>query len=58
MQDLQDLVQDLVSLARKILARLAVFLQDDFYWVLTSVSSQINHELWSLQQPIKMIKPT
>ena len=32
-QDLQDLMQDLASLARKILARLAYFLQDDFYWV-------------------------
>ena len=31
MQDLQDLVQDLASLARKILARLVFFLQDDFY---------------------------
>ena len=30
---LQDLVQDLASLARKILARFAYFLQDGFYWV-------------------------
>ena len=28
----QDLVQDLASLARKILARFAYFLQDHFYW--------------------------
>ena len=27
-----DLVQDLASLARKILARFAYFLQDRFYW--------------------------
>ena len=33
MQILQDLMQDLASLARKILARLAYFLQDGFYWV-------------------------
>ena len=32
MQHLQDLVQDLASLA-KILARFAYFLQDSFYWV-------------------------
>ena len=32
MQDLQDLVQDLASLARKILARFGYFLQDRFYW--------------------------
>ena len=32
MQDLQDLVQDLASLARKILARFGYFLQDGFYW--------------------------
>ena len=31
-QDFQDLMQDLASLARKILATLAYFLQDDFYW--------------------------
>ena len=29
---MQDLVQDLASLARKILARFAYFLQDGFYW--------------------------
>ena len=28
----QDLVQDLASLARKIIARFALFLQDSFYW--------------------------
>ena len=28
----QDLMQDLASLARKILASLAHFLQDGFYW--------------------------
>ena len=32
-QDLQDLMQDFASLARKILARLEYFLQDGFYWV-------------------------
>ena len=37
MQDLQDLVQDLASLARKILARLGYFLQDRFYWVIALV---------------------
>ena len=26
--------------------------------LLTNVSSQINHELWSLQQPVKVIKFT
>ena len=31
-QDLQDLVQELASLVRKILVRLAFFLQDGFYW--------------------------
>ena len=31
---MQDSVQDLASLARKILARLAYFLQDGFYWVI------------------------
>ena len=30
-QDLQDLVQDLASLVRKIFAKLAYFLQDFFY---------------------------
>ena len=33
MQDLQDFVQDLASLARKKLARYEYFLQDGFYWV-------------------------
>ena len=33
-QDLQDLVQDLASIARKILARFGYFLQDSFYWVI------------------------
>ena len=33
MQDLQDLVQDLASLARKILAKFGYFLQDSFYWI-------------------------
>ena len=32
MQDLQDLVQDLASLAIKILARFGYYLQDGFYW--------------------------
>ena len=32
----QDLMQDLASVARKILARLAYFLQDSFYWVALS----------------------
>ena len=31
----QDLVQDLASLARKLLARFACFLQDRFYWVVS-----------------------
>ena len=31
-QDLQDSVQHLASLARKILARFEYFLHDDFYW--------------------------
>ena len=31
-QDLQNLVQDLASLARKMLARFVDFLQDGFYW--------------------------
>ena len=31
-QDLQDLVQELASFARKILARFGYFLQDGFYW--------------------------
>ena len=35
-QVLQDLKQDLASVARKILARLAYFLQDSFYWVALS----------------------
>ena len=30
----QDLIQDLANLARKILARLAYFLHDGFYWVI------------------------
>ena len=30
-QDLQDFLQDLASLARKILARFGYFLQDGFY---------------------------
>ena len=30
---MQDLVQDLASLARKILARFAYLLQDRFYWI-------------------------
>ena len=34
-QDLQDFVQDLASLARKILARFGYFLQDGFYWDFT-----------------------
>ena len=34
-QDLQDLMHDLVSLAREIIARLVYFLQDGFYWVAT-----------------------
>ena len=32
-QDLQNIVQDLASLARKVLAIFAYFLQDGFYWV-------------------------
>ena len=36
-QVLQDFMQDLASLARKILARLAYFLQDGFYWILTCI---------------------
>ena len=32
-QVLQDLVQDFASLARKLLAKLAYFLQDGFYWM-------------------------
>ena len=36
-QDLQDLVQDLASLARKTLARFAHFLQDGLYWDLTVI---------------------
>ena len=32
-QNLQDLVQDLASLARKIFVRFPYFLQDGFYWV-------------------------
>ena len=31
-QDLQDLMKDFASLARKLLARLEYFLQDGFYW--------------------------
>ena len=42
-QDLQDLMHDLVSLAREIIARLVYFLQDGFYWVAT-VS---NDFMWS-----------
>ena len=30
---MQDFLQDLASLARKILARFGYFLQDGFYWV-------------------------
>ena len=37
----QDLVQDLASLARKILARFAYFLQDDFYWAVTNSSYKL-----------------
>ena len=32
-QEMQDLVQDFSSLARKILIRFAYFLQGHFYWV-------------------------
>ena len=40
----QDLVQHLANLARKILARFAYFLQDDFYWapIATYVQSVFN----------------
>ena len=37
-QDLQDLVQNIASLARKILARFGYFLQDGFYWVYSPFS--------------------
>ena len=36
---LQDLVQDLASLARIILARFAYFLQDGFYWDIGSLNA-------------------
>ena len=36
-QDLQDLIQDLASLARKLLARFRYFLQDGFYWAVMHV---------------------
>ena len=32
-QDLQNVMQDIASLARKILARFGYFLHDGFYWV-------------------------
>ena len=44
---MQDLVQDLASLARKILVRFAYFLQDCFYWVMPSLS-QMLHPLYQL----------
>ena len=40
-QDLQDLAQDLASLARKILARFRYFLQDSFYWERSSTINNI-----------------
>ena len=43
---MQDLLQDLESLARKILARFAYFLQDGFYWVL------LEHEFQSAIQSV------
>ena len=37
---MQDFMQDLASLARKLLARFACFLQDRFYWVVTDIYKQ------------------
>ena len=55
-QDLQDFVQDLASLARKILARSEYFLQDGFYWEVKAVqfmdtSSAISHA--PFRSPVK-----
>ena len=38
---MQDLVQDHASLARKLLARFACFLQDCFYWEMTRQCARI-----------------
>ena len=49
MQHLQDLMQDLASLARNILTRLEHFLQDGYYWVQRTVlkrSEDSRCEFW------------
>ena len=43
----QDLVQDLASLVRKILARLEYFLQDGFYWDVTRAENDEHFDIAS-----------
>ena len=48
---MQDILQDLASLARKILARLEYFLQDCFYYVklfdkIHDANSLLERDLW------------
>ena len=44
----QGLMQDLTSLARKILSRLAYILQDGFYWELKLIFLNIYNCSWKL----------